>query len=222
MNAKFGVASYPSIHIETLRGSTSVYGPDSYEWLDEYLDPIERELYVITKEKVDEVLVFPNGKRTMSYVRKRGWLGFEYFIADPELNYLWGIWHEEAVYSCGTASAWLVERQHKLFDLLRIDPAKGTWLTDLLVTNWGKDITFVIEGQDLNGTIGQHRVQFLNCWDIQWDPPQKDNDEKREIQQVYLGLRHWPSRGVPFFDLRAHMSIQFMYDLIKTDQSPTR
>jgi len=61
VNAKFGVASYPSIHIETLRGSTSVYGPDSYEWLYEYLNLTKRELQVITKEKAGEVLVFPNG-----------------------------------------------------------------------------------------------------------------------------------------------------------------
>ena len=151
----------------------------------------------------------------MWHLYDRGWSGYEYFISDSSGDYLWGIWHEETIYACGTAKAWVRQRTMKLFELLNVTQLDHLLLSDIRASIWGKTIEVSGELQTTSKDIQQFTLAFSNCSDILWNPPWDTVPNKLRLTQTYFALTYLPFRHKPFFAFSAEqLKMQFNYEQV--------
>jgi hypothetical protein len=203
-------ATYKNIpHIENLSNYEKIYGEDTIQWLSEFLAPLSTEVYIVEDSAV--VLKFPNGRNALYYAEERGWGGYEYFIVDPASTYLWGIWHEEAIYACGSAVQWLQKRKMKFLELLGVEKDNSIFISEPKILNWGKTLEFVGEIKNDANEVQQFTVSFENCSNIFWNPPTVASNQIK-VSQTYFGRIPCPSGDRIFFSLRGNrLNIRFDY-----------
>jgi hypothetical protein len=206
---KYNATNKNSPHIENLSTRESIYGEDTIQWLSEFLWPLSNEVYIVDDNSV--VLKFPDGRNALYYAEERGWGGYEYFIVDPAGTYLWGIWHHEAIYACGSAVRWLQERKTKFLELLCVKNDNNIFISEPKILKWGKSLQFGGETKNQANEIQQFTVSFEHCSNIFWNPPTVTSDQI-QVSQTYFGRIPFPSGDRTFFSLRGNqLDIRFDY-----------
>ncbi len=206
---KYSVAGQVSPHIGRLNAYESIYGDNTLDWIKDFFKEISSELYLV--DSPGNVFRCLDGSDVNLYLWRRQWHGYEYFVADPNAEFLVGIFHEINVYGCGRAAQWLAERKQKLWHLLGLRIDVKPLVSEIVFSEWGRNTSLIVEAQ-VGNDMQHHQVTFQNCRRINWNPPWKDTAQKSKIRQSFFG-RHLGSTD--FFALRGDLfDIQFDYEKV--------
>lgn len=196
-----------------------IVGEDTLYWILEFFAGVPNDVYVI--ENRFSVLRISDGRSVIPYIQDKDWLEYEYFISDATGNYLWKIWHEEAIHAWGSASTWLQDRKRKILELLDATVADTLLISEIRFPQWGQSVEIAGEVQPSEIREAQpFTLSFRNCSRIHWNPPWgKALPSQVKITQSYFGQEDSGNQPL-FFALRAEgFDIRFNYQQVEVSKT---
>ncbi len=104
---KFAAGSWSRFLWERLRSFTSVADLDAWRWIGEYVG--NHRAWLLFDPQTDPTLYeFQSGDQLIDVIEEA--YVFEYYVTDPDMNYLLCYSHEDVLYAAGTARGWLRAR----------------------------------------------------------------------------------------------------------------